>query len=80
MKKIFLALSLMMFVGTVGTSVYAATNETPTEIKKDDDKKKKKKSSKKSCASKCSTEKSAATKTGSCSSLHNKKILLCKEN
>ncbi len=43
MKKIFLALSLMMFVGTVGTTIYAATSDVQTEINHDDDKKKKKK-------------------------------------
>ena len=66
MKKVFIALTLVMFVGTASTSVFAASNGVKTEItKKDDDKKpKKSKKSKKACASKqaCSTEK------GSCCS------------
>lgn len=65
MKKVFIALTLVMFVGTASTSVFAASNKAKTEItKKDDDKKKKSKKSKKACASKqaCSTEK------GSCCS------------
>ncbi len=62
MKKVFLALSLMLFVGTVGTTVYAASSDVNTEItKKDDDKKKKKK--KKACTGEkaaCSTTEKAA--------------------
>ena len=40
MKKIFLVLSLTLFVGTVVNTVYASTTDTQTEISKDDDKKK----------------------------------------
>ncbi|MFN5147900.1 MAG: hypothetical protein ACK46O_06585 [Flavobacteriia bacterium] len=43
MKKVFFALALMTFVGSVATTAYAASNGVSTEIKKDDKKKKKKK-------------------------------------
>lgn len=58
MKKVFVALTLMMFVGSTSATVYAATAGTSTEVvdKKDDDKKKKSKKSKKGCEG----------KTGSC--------------
>ena len=47
MKKVLFALSLLMFVGTVGVTAYAATTDTAvTHIKKEDDKKKKKKGKK----------------------------------
>jgi hypothetical protein len=59
MKKVFFALALMTFVGSIATTAYAASNGVSTEIKKDDKKKKKKKGA---C---CSAEKGAAT--GSCS-------------
>ena len=68
MKKVILAFSLFMFVGSFGATAYASSSDTQIEFKKEDDKKKKKKkkkSSKKSCASKCSAEK-GATKTASC--------------
>jgi hypothetical protein len=71
MKKIFLALSLVVFVGTVGTTVYAANSETKTEITKHDDKKKKKKKSKKSCTADkaaCSSKSADGTATKSCCS------------
>lgn len=43
MKKVFFALALMTFVGSIATTAYAASNGVSTEIKKDDKKKKKKK-------------------------------------
>ena len=58
MKKIFFALALMTFVGSVATTAYAASNGVSTEIKKDDKKKKKKKGA---C---CSAEQKGAE--GSC--------------
>ena len=62
MKKIFFAIALMTFVGSVATTAYAASNGVSTEIKKDDKKKKKKK------ASCCSAESKATATQGSCSS------------
>ena len=41
MKKVFFALALMTFVGSIATTAYAASNGVSTEIKKDDKKKKK---------------------------------------
>lgn len=61
MKKLFFALALMTFVGSVASTAYAASNGVSTEIKKDDKKKKRKK--KGSC---CSSEKAAATTGSSC--------------
>lgn len=69
MKKVFLALSLIVFVGTVGTTVYAATSDVKTEITKHDDKKKKKKKSKKACTAEkeaCSSKSAEGTTTKSC--------------
>lgn len=68
MKKVFLALSLIVFVGTVGTTVYAATSNVKTEITKHDDKKKKKKSKKACTAEKeaCSSKSAEGTATKSC--------------
>ena len=43
MKKVLFAVALLTFVGTVGSTAYAASNGVSTEIKKDDKKKKKKK-------------------------------------
>lgn len=62
MKKVILAFSLMMFVGSFGTNAFASSNETQIEFRNDDDKKKKKKK-KKSCAAKCAT-KCSADKSG----------------
>ncbi len=58
MKKVFVALTLMLFTATVASTAYAATNGdgTKTEVKKEDKKKKKKKSS-------CSEEKSGEAKS-----------------
>lgn len=56
MKKIFFALALMTFVGSVASTAYAASNGVSTEVKKDD-KKKKKKKKKGAC---CTAEKAAA--------------------
>ena len=39
MKKVFFALALMTFVGSIATTAYAASNGVSTEIKKDDKKK-----------------------------------------
>ena len=60
MKKLFFALALMTFVGSVATTAYAASNGVSTEIKKDDKKKKKKKGA---C---CSAEKGTATTKACC--------------
>ena len=69
MKQVLFALSLLMFVGTVGVTAYAATTDTPTEIKKDDDKrKKKKKANKKKAKASCSSE----SKGSSCCSAKKK--------
>ena len=56
MKKIFFALALLTFTGSMAVTTYAATNGTSTEIKKDDKKKKKKKKG-------CCAEKSATSGT-----------------
>jgi hypothetical protein len=60
MKKLFFALALMTFVGSVASTAYAASNGVSTEIKKDDKKKKKKKGA---C---CSAEKGATTTKACC--------------
>jgi hypothetical protein len=49
MKKVFVVLSLMMFVGSMTSTAMAAVNGNKTELKKHDDKKKKKKSKKAAC-------------------------------
>ncbi|MFN5416685.1 MAG: hypothetical protein ACK5B9_06470 [Flavobacteriia bacterium] len=50
MKKIFVVASLLMFVGSMSSTAFAASNDVKTEfVKKDDKKKKKKKSKKGSC-------------------------------
>jgi len=49
MKKVFVVLSLMMFVGSMTSTAMAAVDGNKTELKKHDDKKKKKKSKKGSC-------------------------------
>lgn len=53
MKKIFLALALTTFVGSMATTTYAAVSGVKVE-KKDDDKRKKKK--KKGCCSSQQTQ------------------------
>lgn len=65
MKKVFLALSLTLFVGTVVVANTTNVNGTQTGIEKDDDKKKKKK--KKSKKEGCCSSKTEATKS-SCGS------------
>lgn len=68
MKNTLFALSMLMLVGTVGTTVYAASSTNGIEIKKDDDKKKKKKkksskkteTTQKSC---CASKSQETTKT-----------------
>jgi hypothetical protein len=42
MKKVLVVLSLMLFVGSLSTSVYAAVSTDQVELHKDDKKKKKK--------------------------------------
>lgn len=42
MKKVLVVLSLMLFVGTLSTSVYAAMGTEKVELHQDDKKKKKK--------------------------------------
>jgi hypothetical protein len=63
MKKVFVALTLMMFVGSVSASVYSTANGNSTEISKRDDKKDKKKKKvkgeKKACCKKTEGEKKA---------------------
>jgi hypothetical protein len=69
MKKIFFALALTTFVGSLATTTYAAVNGNSVEIKKDDKKKKKKKgccsAEKNATGSSCT--KSAEGKSGCCS-------------
>ncbi len=43
MKKLFLSLTLLLFVGTFAPSVFASNSDTNTEISQDDDKKRKRK-------------------------------------
>lgn len=59
MKKVFVALSLMLFVGSMSATAFAATTGTSVELVKHDDKKKKKK--KAACAE---GEKSCSKKEG----------------
>lgn len=66
MKKILFAASFLLFVGTIGTTAFAASesSDTQTEITKNDDdkkKKKKKKKSKKANAKKSCGEKSCCS-------------------
>ncbi|MFT6921501.1 MAG: hypothetical protein ACJA1C_000498 [Crocinitomicaceae bacterium] len=66
MKKVFLALSLTLFVGTVAMANYSSTDNTAkTEVEKEKKEKKKKKSKKakkgkKKCASSSCCSKTAA--------------------
>ncbi len=71
MKKILFAASLLMFVGAVGTTAYAASTSdgAQTEITKHDDKKKKKKKKKK----KADAKKSCSNKSGKSCCSHDKK-------
>lgn len=64
MKKVFVALSLMLFVGSLTSTAVAATTGKHIEIKKEDKKKKKKKAKKGSCC--------AAGNTKSCHSSEKK--------
>jgi hypothetical protein len=62
MKKTFVVLALMLFVGSVSTTVFASVNGNDTEItKKDDDKKKKR--NKKAKKGSCCAAKSGEAKT-----------------
>ena len=56
MKKVLVVLSLMLFVGSLSTSVYAAMSTDKVELHQDDKKKKKK-------AAACCSEKDAKTCT-----------------
>lgn len=58
MKKIFVALSLMLFVGSMSATAFAATTGTSVELVKHDDKKKKKKKAA------CSKEAKSCSKEG----------------
>ena len=62
MKKVFFALALMTFVGSVASTAYAASNGVSTEIKKDDKKKKKKKGA--CCSSETKTAEGSCAKPG----------------
>ena len=64
MKKVFLALALTTFVGSMATSSYAAVTGVKIE-KKDDDKRKKKKKKSGCCASKQEAGKSCCSKKAS---------------
>ena len=57
MKKLFVALSLVLFVGSVSASVYSTINSDTIEITHQDHKKKKKESCKKGCEKACCTDK-----------------------
>ena len=61
MKKVFLALALTTFVGSMATSSYAAVTGVKIE-KNDDDKRKKKKKKGGCCASKQEQSKSCCSK------------------
>ncbi len=63
MKKVLFTLSLMLLVGTVGTTVYAATSTVDTEVEVNTDKKKKKKKKK----SKKDSKKKSCEKSSCCS-------------
>lgn len=61
MKKAFVVLSLAMFVGSMGATVYAMNSNNIEVVKKgDDDKKKKKKKGESCCADKEKTEAKAS--------------------
>ncbi|MCH2223447.1 MAG: hypothetical protein MK066_01665 [Crocinitomicaceae bacterium] len=62
MKKVLFAMSLLMFIGTVGATAYAATSDVKTELNKDDKKKKKKKKKKGEAKKSCSSEKTCCSK------------------
>lgn len=55
MKKVFVVLSLMLFVGSMTSSAIAAVNGTNVEINKEDDKKKKSKKKSKKGSSCCAS-------------------------
>jgi hypothetical protein len=62
MKKLFLALALTTFVGSMATSSYAAVTGVKTEKKDDDKRKKRKKKKGGCCASKQEQGKSCCAK------------------
>lgn len=70
MKKILFAASFLLFVGTIGTTAFAATesNDTQTEITKKDDDKKKKKKKKKKKSKKADAKKSCSGEKKACCS------------
>ncbi|MBI2258330.1 MAG: hypothetical protein HYU67_05470 [Flavobacteriia bacterium] len=61
MKKLFVTLTLAMFVGTLAVPVFASTSNTSIEIKKEE-KKRKKKNKKGGC---CASKEGAAKSCGS---------------
>jgi hypothetical protein len=56
MKKIFLAIALFTFVGSMAATTYAASNGNTTEINNDINKKKKKKKKKGCCSGESQAE------------------------
>ena len=66
MKKVLFTLSLLVFVGTIGVTTYAATNDAGVEVVKNDDDKKKK--SKKVKKGKKAKKGSCTKSSGSCCS------------
>lgn len=74
MRKSLVVLTMAMFIGSMGATVFAMNTSTNTEctVKEDDKKKKKKGEAKACCADKdksacADKEKAAATETKSCS-------------
>jgi hypothetical protein len=65
MKKIFLALALTTFVGSIASTAYAAVNGV--EVVKHDDKKKKKKKKAACCASQTKASCSSTQQKACCS-------------
>lgn len=70
MKKVFLALSLMLFVGSLATTAFAASNDNSTEIKKDEKKRKRKAKKGGSCCAAKTAETKAACGTAEKKSCH----------
>ena len=60
MKKVFVAIALTTFVGSMATTAYAAVNGIEIS-KKDDDKRKKKKKGGSCCSSSSTTQKSCCS-------------------
>lgn len=70
MKKVFLALSLMLFVGSLTTTAFAASNDNSTELKKDEKKRKKRNKKSGSCCAAKTGETKAACGTAEKKSCH----------